>query len=191
MRIHSKRFSQVIKDKAVKVEDLAAVIVTPGKGINNQAKAESAIRNWMRGSDHPRCRAEHIKKLCTSLQVSPASIAKFTALFKFEHGSPRKTKLLTDLIRGKDFETALNLLTFNIKRSAVDVKKALQAASDDAERFEADTLDLIVEEACSDEGPVMKRFHQKDRGRAHRIIKRMTHITVSLVEKQSAATGKR
>lgn len=184
MRIHSKRLSQTIKAKAIKVEDLAPAIVTPGKGINNAAKAEAAIRNWMRGSDHPRCRAEHIKKLSDALGVAPAAISKFTALFKFERGSPRKTKLLTDLIRGKDYTTALNLLTFNIKRSAVDVKKALQAASDDAERFDADTLNLIVEEAAADEGPMMKRFHQKDRGRAHRILKRMTHITVSLVEKQ-------
>jgi large subunit ribosomal protein L22 len=183
VRIHSKRFSQVIKKNGIKVEDLAASIVTPGKGINNQAKAEAAIRNWMRGSDHPRATAEHIKKLAAALGVAPASIAKFTALYRFERGSNRKTKLLTDLIRGTDLVTAENLLTFNIKKAAVDVKKALKAATDDAQRFDADTLNLIVEEASADEGPMMKRFHQKDRGRAHRILKRMTHITVSLVEK--------
>ena len=87
MRIHSKRFSQVIKKNGIKVEDLAASIVTPGKGINNQAKAEAAIRNWMRGSDHPRATAEHIKKLAAALGVAPASIAKFTALYRFERGS--------------------------------------------------------------------------------------------------------
>lgn len=184
MQIHSERFSQLIKQRGMKVEDLAPTVITPRKGINNQLKAEAAIRNWMRGSDHPRCSAENIKKLSDVLGVAPAAIAKFTGLYRFERGSNRKTALLTDLIRGKDYQTALNLLQFNIKRAAVDVRKALQAANDDAERFDADTLKLIVEEAASDEGPMMKRFHQKDRGRAHRILKRMTHITVCLVEKK-------
>ncbi|MBL0870008.1 MAG: 50S ribosomal protein L22 [Phycisphaerales bacterium] len=183
MRISGKKLTKVMKDKGASVETLASALIEPGKGLSNQSKAESALRNWMRGSDHPRCTADKINRLAEVLGVEAGQIARFTCVFKFHRGSPRKAALLTDLIRGKDYITASNLLTFTTKRAAVDVKKALQGAFADAEQAKADTNRLTVCESTVDKGPVIKRFHQKDRGRAHQILKRMSHIVVSLEEK--------
>jgi large subunit ribosomal protein L22 len=88
-----------------------------------------------------------------------------------------------DLIRGKGFDEARNLLKFTTKRAAVDVHKALMAAYADAEHAEADTDNLVVVESRVDQGPVIKRFQPKDRGRAHPIMKRMAHITVGVEER--------
>ncbi|MCW8138359.1 MAG: 50S ribosomal protein L22 [Planctomycetota bacterium] len=137
----------------------------------------------MRGADHPRCKAEDINRLAQALGVAPAKIAKFTCVFRASRGSPRKAKLLTDLIRGKSLDDALNLLTFTTKRAAVDVKKALNAAFSDAQQANADANALVVAESMVDDGPRMKRFQPKDRGRAHRIIKRMSHISIALEER--------
>jgi len=183
VRIAGNKLTKIAQEKGVDVATLAQAVVEPGKGLGNAEKAQSAVRNWMRGNDHPRCKAAQVKKLAAALSVPVGKIAKFECRFRFERGSPRKTKLLTDLSRGKDYLTAQNLLTFNIKRAAVDVKQALAAAYDDAMAAEADVEKLVVSESAADDGPRMKRFNQKDRGRAHRIYKRMTHITVALAEK--------
>ncbi len=183
MRIHAKKLSKVMKEKGLSVETLASALVEPGKGLANQTKAEAALRNWMRGSDHPRAGAAHISRIAEVLGVEIGQVSKFSCIFKYHRGSPRKAKLLVDLIRGKDYLTASNLLTYTTKRAAVDVKKALMGAFADAEQAKADTNRLVVCESTADEGPMMKRFNQKDRGRAHRILKRMTHIAVTLEEK--------
>lgn len=183
MRISGKKLSKVMKSKGASVETVASALVEPGKGLSNQTKAEAALRNWMRGSDHPRCTADKINRLAEVLAVDVGQIARFSCIFKYHRGSPRKAQLLADLIRGKDYVTASNLLTFTTKRAAVDVKKALMGAFADAEQAKADTNKLFVAESTVDEGPMIKRFQPKDRGRAHRILKRMSHIAVSLEEK--------
>ncbi len=183
MRIHGPSLKAVAAEKGASVEQLAAAIERTGlKGV----RAVSAVKNWMADRDHPRCKLADVKKLAEALGVEVGKIARFQSILKFHRGSPRKAALLTDLIRGKDVLTAENLLAFNGKRAAVDVKKALSAAIADAEQVNADTTALIVAESRVDAGPVLKRFHQKDRGRAHAIMKRMSHITIALQEKASA-----
>lgn len=180
MRIDAVRFKKTATEKGASVEDLARAVERVSlKG----ARAVSAVKNWMRGSDHPRCKAEDIRKMADLMGVEAGKIARFTAIFRYHRGSPRKAKLLTDLIRGKDMDTATNLLSFNIKKAAVDVKKTLLSAVADAEAANVDLTNLVVVEACTDEGPMMKRIQPKDRGRGHRILKRMSHLRVSLAEK--------
>ncbi|MCC6970864.1 MAG: 50S ribosomal protein L22 [Phycisphaerales bacterium] len=104
---------------------------------------------------------------------------------RYHRGSPRKARLIADLVRGKSVDQALNLLTFSPKRAADNVRKALAAAIADAEQFEADVTKLVVSLSMVDEGPTMKRFQPKDRGRAHPIMKRSSHITIG-VEERSA-----
>jgi large subunit ribosomal protein L22 len=180
VRIDAQRLSKTAEAKKATAEDLARVIERDGL---RGKKAVSAVKNWMRGSDHPRCKADDIRKMADALGVDAGKIAKFTCIFRFHRGSPRKAKLLVDLIRGKDMDTATNLLSFNIKKAAVDVKKALLSAVADAEQANVDLTNLIVIEASADKGPVMKRIQPKDRGRAHAILKRMSHLRVSLAEK--------
>jgi large subunit ribosomal protein L22 len=149
-------------------------------------RALSAIDNWMKGRDHPRCKATDIAKLAAAVGAAPKDIARFVSEVRHHRGSPRKAKLLVDLVRGKSVDEALNLLTFTTKRAAVNVKKALNAAIADAERAEADVTALYIVESRVDDGGMIKRFQPKDRGRAHPIEKRLSHITIGLEEKARA-----
>ena len=97
--------------------------------------------------------------------------------------SPQKMNLLAQLIRGKSVEKALTDLTFSKKRIAADVKKALQSAIANAENNEgADIDELSVAKIFVDEGPTMKRIKTRAKGRADRIFKRSSHITVVVAD---------
>ena len=104
------------------------------------------------------------------------------AAHRFARISPRKVKLMIDLIRGRDVQDALNVLKFMPQRAAVLVSQVLTSAVANANEAEADVEKLYVETAKVDEGPTMKRFRPKDRGRAHPIMKRTSHITVVVEE---------
>ncbi len=94
--------------------------------------------------------------------------------------SPTKVKPLVDLIRGRKVDEALTQLAMSKRRGAVLVKTALNAAIANADQAEADVRRLVVTDARVDSGPTMKRFQPKDRGRAHKILKRTSHITVAV-----------
>ena len=96
--------------------------------------------------------------------------------------SPTKVRPLADLIRGRGFDEAMTQLELSKKRGAVLLKQALKAAYANADQVEANTRSLIVTDARVDSGPTLKRFQPKDRGRAHPINKRTSHITVSVDE---------
>lgn len=89
---------------------------------------------------------------------------------------------MTDLIRGRDVQDALNVLKFMPQRAAGMVSLVLTSAVANANEAEAAVEKLYVETAKVDEGPTMKRFRPKDRGRAHPIMKRTSHITVVVEE---------
>ncbi|MEM1331164.1 MAG: 50S ribosomal protein L22 [Planctomycetota bacterium] len=110
-------------------------------------------------------------------------MGRFTSEVRNHRGSPTKARLVADLVRGKPVDEAMNLLTFSTKRAATNVKKALAAAIADAEQADADVTRLFVAESRVDEGMHIKRFQPKDRGRAHPILKRTSHITVGVEER--------
>jgi large subunit ribosomal protein L22 len=181
VKINGPKLKKMADAKKMSVEALASAVERTGLA---GSRAQSAIGNWMRGSDHPRCKREDVVGLANALGCSVSDIASFTCIFKYHRGSPRKAKLLVDLIRGKKVETALNLLTFTTKRAAIDIKQALNAALTEAQLAEADLGSLVVTQSTVGDAPRMKRFQPKDRGRAHPIIKRMTHITIGLEERK-------
>lgn len=97
----------------------------------------------------------------------------------FARGSAQKARLVVDQIRGLHVEKALEILTYSNKSAAVLVKKVLDSAIANAEHNEgADIDELIVSKAFVDEGPTMKRIKPRAKGRADRILKRTSHITV-------------
>ena len=100
--------------------------------------------------------------------------------------SPQKARLVADEIRGKNVDEALAILLTSKHRAAVMIHNALKAAINNADQGEADVRNLKVTEAHVDEGPTVKRFQPKDRGRAHQILKRTSHITVSVAEQETA-----
>ena len=180
MKIHSARLKQFAEEGGVGVEALAQAVERTGM---TGDEAVSAVRNWMRGRDHPRCRAEDIRRLAQALGREAKDIALFESKVRGTRGSTRKIRLVADLIRGKRVDDALNMMTFTTKRAAVDIKKCLQAAIADAEEAEADVTSLWVARSFVDEGMQIKRFQPKDRGRAHAIIKQTSHITVCVEER--------
>ena len=97
--------------------------------------------------------------------------------------SPQKLNLLAQLIRGKKVETALADLQFSRKRIAVDVKKTLESAIANAENnHDLDVDDLVVAEAFVGKALVMKRFSPRARGRAGRIEKPFSNLTIIVRE---------
>ena len=86
-----------------------------------------------------------------------------------------------DQIRGRSVEKALDILTFSKKKAAVIVKKVLESAIANAEHNEgADIDELKVSTIFIDEGPIMKRIQPRAKGRANRIVKRTSHVTVKV-----------
>ena len=97
--------------------------------------------------------------------------------------SPSKARLVIDMVRGKRIDEAEAILMLSKKRAAVFIRQGLKAAIAYADQQEADVRKLVITDARVDEGPRMKRWQPKDRGRAHPIIKRTSHITISVDEK--------
>ena len=107
-----------------------------------------------------------------------------SATHRFARISPQKARLVADLIRGKDVETAVNILAFSDKKAAALMKKVLNSAIANAENNEgADIDELKVTAAYVDEGPIMKRMRARAKGRGNRILKRISHITVTVGDK--------
>lgn len=100
---------------------------------------------------------------------------------KLRHASisAQKVRLVADQVRGMDVEKALELLTFSNKKAATLVKAVLDSALANAEHNDgADIDELKVAEIMVDEGPTMKRIRPRAKGRANRILKRSSHITI-------------
>ena len=106
------------------------------------------------------------------------------AVAKYVRMSPSKLKPLADLVRGKDLTEALTILKFTPGKSAEYVEKVVQSAKANAENnFEMDPANLYVAEIFVNQGPTMKRWRAGSQGRAGRILKRSSHISVTLNEK--------
>lgn len=104
--------------------------------------------------------------------------------------STRKTRLVVDLIRGKEVNEALNVLKFTSKESAPKIEKLLLSAiSNWGQKNDAqpEDHDLIVKAAWVDGGKMLKRFRPAPQGRAHRIRKRSNHITLVVDSKTPLA----
>lgn len=100
------------------------------------------------------------------------------AQHRHARSSAQKVRLVADLIRGKKVSQALDILTYTNKKAAVLVKKVLESAIANAEHNDgADIDDLKVAKIFVDEGP-SKRIMPRAKGRADRILKRTSHITV-------------
>lgn len=106
------------------------------------------------------------------------------AHLKYLRVSPRKVKILCDLIRGKDVKTASAYLMQTPKAASEPVLKLLRSAIANAENNNAmDAEKLYVSTAVANPGPVLKRGMPRAKGRYNRILKRTTHITIGVSEK--------
>ncbi len=109
---------------------------------------------------------------------------EWKAGYRCARTSARKARLVIDLIRGRRVNDAIDILRFTDKRAAALIDKVLRSAMANANEQEADLRSLYVKQACVDDGAFFKRFRPKDRGRAHKILKRTSHITVVVAERE-------
>ena len=107
----------------------------------------------------------------------------WSAVHKYAQISPRKTRLIVDMIRGMHVGQAIDILRYTHQRSASMVEKVLKSAVANADDKEADIERLVITEARVDMGPVLKRIRPKDRGRAFMIRKPTSHIRIVVEEK--------
>lgn len=106
------------------------------------------------------------------------------AKLSFARLSPRKTRLVVDMVRGRGIQDALTILRFSPQPSAKLVSKLLQSAVANAEQKGASDVDrLFVKTIFVDAGPVLKRFTPRAMGRASKIRKPTSHVTVVLGDK--------
>ena len=111
---------------------------------------------------------------------------------RYVHSSARKARLVTDLIRGRSVPEARTILAFSNRAVAKDVEKVLRSAVANAES-RPDLLwagdELVVAAAYADEGPTLKRWRARARGRVARIRKRTCHITIELAQGVATSTA--
>lgn len=102
------------------------------------------------------------------------------ATLKFTRISPRKARLVARNVNGLPVEDALNILRFTPKKAAEIIYKVMYSAVANAQQIGADVDALQVKQVVVNDGPVWKRIKPRSKGRANRILKRTSHITVIL-----------
>jgi large subunit ribosomal protein L22 len=108
------------------------------------------------------------------------------AIAKHIRISPQKVRLVLDTIKGKPVNEALAMLRFMPQKATGPVSKALKSASANAENnFNLDPDDLVVVRVSADEGRTLKRYRPRARGRVNQILKRSSHVTVVVSEKEA------
>lgn len=114
------------------------------------------------------------------------------AVEKYLSMSPRKVKYIIDMVKDKKVEEAMDILTFTHRQAAGAVKKAIQSASANAmenfKEYKVSQEDLFIKEIFVTEGPSLKRFKPRARGKADRILKRSSHLTVFVTDGKDKAT---
>ena len=116
-------------------------------------------------------------------KAARTEVNKRTSSLQGARISPQKARLVADQVRGLPAERAVNLLTFSDKKAAALIKKVVESAIANAENNAgADIDELKIATITVDEGPTIKRFMARAKGRGTRILKRTSHITVTVGE---------
>jgi large subunit ribosomal protein L22 len=111
---------------------------------------------------------------------------RVSATAKYLRGSTRKTRLVTQAIKGKRVEDATAILGFMPQKAAGEVARVLKSATANAENnHNLSAEDLVIVDAIANEGPTIKRFQPRAQGRAFPIHKPMTHITIVVADQEA------
>ena len=111
---------------------------------------------------------------------------RVSATAKYLRGSTRKTRLVTQAIKGKTVEEATAILRFMPQKAAGEVARVLKSATANAENnHNLSAEDLVIVDAVANEGPTIKRFQPRAQGRAFPIHKPMTHITIVVADQEA------
>jgi large subunit ribosomal protein L22 len=121
-------------------------------------------------------------------------VIEAVATARYVRTSAQKAGLVLDLIRGKGVDEALAILKFVRKRVARDIEKVLRSAVANAQQqegFSGDVERLFVKECYANQGPSLKRIRPAPMGRAFRVLRRTTHLTVKVAERPAAEAARR
>lgn len=182
MKINHESLRKLVKESGMSAGALADALPKDSDRRKQRDIALESVQNWINGKDHPRPGKADIEAMAAILGVEAGRIAIFSCTKRFVRSAPRKARLVADLIRGRRVDEANGLLEFSPKRAAVPIKRALSAAVAEAEASSANLDRLVIAVSEVDEGPTIKRFQPKDRGRAHPIKKKTSHITIGVRE---------
>lgn len=180
--LSSSKLKKLSKEHKMGANHLAGFV---SRGALTQKKAASALRNWMKGLYKPKPRTEDIERIAGALGVEIKDISQWQSSYKYAPSSPRKIRLVTELISGRNVQDALDVLKFEHKRAARMVEQVLASAISNADEGEADVESLYVCQARVDGAGRRvgtKSWIAKDRGRAHPICKQASHIHITVTE---------
>ncbi len=174
-----KRFCE---QRQISTAQLAGQLVRGGLDERTAAKA---VKNWQKGLFKPIPCSEDVRNLATALSAKVNDLVDWQSSYRFAPISPRKARLVTELIVGRGVQDAMDILKFTHKRAAPIINKVLKSAVSDADEQQADVDNLYVSCARVDDAGIRigtKRWIPKDRGRAHRISKKACHIYVTVTQ---------
>ena len=121
--------------------------------------------------------------------MSATETREVQAVAKWVHTSPRKARLVVEHIRGRSVPEARTVLAFTQRAAAREIEKVLRSAVANAEaNHNLVGDDLVISATYADEGPTLKRWKPRARGRVNRIFKRTCHITIELAQNPKAGT---
>ena len=180
--LSGSKLKELSAERNMSAEQLAGHVAY---GSRSGEKAVSAVKNWMKCLYKPMPCTEDVERLASALNVDKAEISEWRACYKWAPSSPRKARLVTDLISGRNVQDALDILKFEHKRAARMIEKLLASAIANADEQQADVDNLYVSEARVDGAGRRigtKGWIAKDRGRAHPIKKQASHIHVTVAQ---------
>lgn len=180
--LSSKKFKNLCRENGVSPGQIAEQIVRAGM---TKRQALAAVKNWQNGLFKTAPTKEDIRKIASVLGVSESELGSWHSTYKYAPGSPRKARLVTEMIMGRQVQEAIDLLKFTPKRASSMIDKVLKTAIADADESQADVEKLVICEARVDDAGIRlgtKRWRAKDRGRAHSIKKKACHIHVTVTQ---------
>ncbi len=180
--LSANKLKELCEQRRISIEQLAEQIVRGGLG---RKEAVAAVKNWQKGLFKPLPRRDDIERLATALSVDVNDILDWRSSYRYAPLSPRKARLVTELITGRSVQDAMDILKFTRKRAAPMIDKVLKSAVANADEQQADVESLYVSIARVDEAGIRvgtKRWIPKDRGRAHPISKKACHIHVTVTQ---------
>ena len=143
----------------------------------DDAKADKESKPKRRGAAETTTR----KQAKVAAPTNDAGVVEVRASARFVRSAPRKARLVMDHIRGKSVGDARAILAHTPRAAATDIGKLLESAIANAENnFELDPDELRIQRATVDEGPTIKRFRPRAQGRATPILKRTSHMAITL-----------
>ena len=180
--LSAEKLNEYCKENQVDVEYLAERVA---RGGFSKERAVVAVKNWQRGLFKPQPGPDDIRRLASALSVEANDLIDWRSSYRYAPISPRKARLVTQLIVGRSVQDAMDILKFTKKRAATMINKVLKSAVANADEQQADVDNLYVCSARVDDAGIRigtKRWIAKDRGRAHPIHKKASHIHVTVTQ---------